>query len=840
VGRRSFAGYACEESLSIGLFGECFRAKNKKGTEARVVVVDSRLAKRKRFASALARHGTKLSELVHPHVVTTQTVGRGNDGSLVVIASPVAAPIELGALLERAGGRIPRDIALSIAMGAMRGLSHAHEHEVTHGGVHPRSIVVDGKGVSKLSDFGLARALASAAAAAEDSELLRGLRGYVAPELALGQEPDAASDVFAAGALVSQLLWEQPTPPDPEQSPLADVLRRAINTDRDKRFSSASELEGALRRAISDGNLEVAVASKVGAYTQKVQLGREDTGLLDAETEDLLNSLGLEAGQPAGPRQSTALEEVLAGMGEFEGLEDEDSSPELTRPVPPTAQPVAPRPIAPRAATPAPVAPRAATPAPVAPRAAAPRPVAPRAATPRPVAPRPVAPRPISSRVAGTEDITNVADPDDITDVADPDDITNVADPEDIISVASPEDVIPRAATPRPVFPRPHSSPGELLDAQDPKDDYDDDDDACTAVQTPPPVEAVDPVEALIQANTPKPSAIDPFERARSQRLMTPSDYDVADDTPLPVPRPFHVDGTHAMDLVELVGEQAATSSPFDDVEDLPIEKVKRNNTLRLLALIAFVFAALVAVAYTKTDFFEAAKKESSARKAEAMAKAEKLQPIPGELTVISKTEDAAVWLLLGRTPMTSFVLPSSMIHELRIEHEGFRPIFLSVAAQHWTGEANYRIANLSATLVQEESPTVLPAFPPIADPPLTPGGNGQGSLEVKSTPAGAEVWMLVGSTPIMNLVGIEAGKDYAFKVLKEGHRPATASFKAKDWYLTGTSGPVKPGLVKQLELEPLPKAGEESAPAPEGDKAEDDKKSKRRKKKRRRGKKRK
>lgn len=667
MGRRSFAGYACEESLSIGLFGECFRAKNKNGMEARVLVVDSRLAKRKRFASALASHGTKLSELIDPHVVTTQTVGRGDDGSLVVIASPVAAPIELGNLIERAGGHIPRDIALSIAMGALRGLSHAHEHDVTHGGVHPRSVIVDGKGISKLSDFGLARALASAAAAAEDSQLLRGLRGYVAPEIALGQEPDIASDVYAAGALVSQLLWAQPSPPDAEQGELVTALRRAVETDSGKRYSSASELEGALRRAISEGNLDVAVASKVGEYIQRVQLERSDTEGLDAETEDLLESLGLsntESG-PKGPRQSTALEEVLASMS---GLEDELSSPEARKPS--------------------------------------------------------------------------------------------------------------------------------------------------------------------------EPAAIDPCERARSVRHMTPGDYDLADDIPLPVPRPFHADGTHAMDMVDLVGQQAATSSPFDDVEDLPIEKVKRTNTLRLLALIAFVFAALAGVAYTKTDFFEAAKKASDARKAEALAKAERMQPKPGAITVLSETEDAAVWLLLGRAPVTSFVLPSSMIHELRIEHEGFRPLFLSVAAQHWTGEDSSRVAKLSATLLREDSekPTLLPAFPPMADPPLTPGGGGQGALQVATEPAGAEVWMLVGSTPMMNLVGIEAGKDYAFKVLKDGYRLATASFKAEDWYLSGTSGPVKPGLTKQLVLEAMPKASQVGEPMPEGaekaakgDKAGDDQSSRKR-----------
>ena len=187
--KRSFAGYLCEESLSVGLFGECFRAENKQGIRARITVVDQRLSQRKRFASALARYGSKLSSLVHPNIVTTEKIGKGKDGVLVVIASAVEAPVELRALMEWSGS-LPSEIALNIALGVLRGLSHAHQNQVVHGGVHPRSVLLDAQGVSKVSDFGLARAFASAAADAEDSELLSGLRGYVAPELALGQEPD--------------------------------------------------------------------------------------------------------------------------------------------------------------------------------------------------------------------------------------------------------------------------------------------------------------------------------------------------------------------------------------------------------------------------------------------------------------------------------------------------------------------------------------------------------------------------------------------------------------------------------------------------------------------------
>tara|TARA_R110002073_G_scaffold3074_1_gene20534 strand:- start:32312 stop:34399 length:2088 start_codon:yes stop_codon:yes gene_type:complete len=680
--KRSFAGYMCEESLSVGLFGETFRGCNSQGSEARVVVVESRLSQRKNFAVALARSAGDVAELMHPHIVTTEKVGRGKDGSLVIIASAVDSPNELPSLLSRAGGRLARDVALSVAMGALRGLSHAHEHRITHGGLHPRSIIVDGKGVSKLADFGLALALASAASKSGDTELLAGLRGFVAPELALGQEPDQTTDVYGGGALVASLVWGQPEPPQGNVSALAGVVQQATSTDRMRRFSNAIELESAVRAAISKDNMEVADSSRVRSYISGLR--RPSEAMLDADTEDLLDSLDLDSPISRSP---TGLDAALAGLGDgFLGLEDSDVGS---------------------------------------------------------------APKPPPPMVTSNDPLAGFADEEELTAVDD--DYSSVPDPTDEL------EAMIRSA--------PH------------------------------------PAVAAAMTNT---------SPRRSTQNPVADDYENRDDTPLPVPRPFHQDHTHAVDLVELVGRQAATSSPFHDDASLPVAP-PRSNSLRWLALIAFVLATLFAVAYTKTDLLRGAARDNEARAIEALEEIERLQPKAGQITLLSETEEAAVWLLVGRSPATSFPLPSSMVHELRIEHEGFAPLFLSVGASHWSGEGKARKATLSASLLpQGETPTTLPAFPPLANPPIAPGGPGQGTIKVESVPAGAEVWLLVGSTPDMTLAGIEAGRDYEFKVLKDGYRPAFAAFKAESWYLSGRDGPMRPILSERVVLEPVadPKDG--------------------------------
>ncbi len=689
MAKRSFAGYVCEESLSLGLFGETFRGLSREGEEARVVVVDSQLSKRKSFAVALARSASDVAELMHTHIATTQKVGRGKDGSLVVIASAVDGPTELPVLLELASGRLDEDVALAIVLGALGGLAHAHENMVTHGAVHPLSILIDDTGVSKLSDFGLAFALVSAAKS-EGSELLSGLDGFVAPELLLGQEPDQSSDVYAAGALTSHLVWGTSKPPTGDSSALAQTLRQALETERMRRFSSAVELEAAVREAIENDGLKIATAARVCSYV--LELG-STSDELDGDTEDFLADLALDSGEHRRP-SSSGLDRALAG------LDDGDAR--------------------------------------------------------------------------------------------------NV-----IVSSSWSDPVDPLAVDPLAVDPLAGFS----------------DDDEHTEVDDTDRLETEDPLEEIILQQPQKELHPAVAASASKPALVSPieiDDYDESDETPLPPPRPFHEDHTHSTELVELVGKQAATSAPFEGTMSLPAAPA-RFRTLRWLALIVFVLAMLFAVAYTKTDILRGAERDNEDKALEALRKIEQMQPRAGQIILLSDVEDAAVWLSLGQTPVTSFPLSSSMVHELRIEHDGYVPLFLSVAAPHWSGDVTARKAVLSASLrvVDEGGTHALPAFPPVANPPLTPGGPGQGVVVVESVPGGAEVWLWVGTTPKMILTQVEAGREYKFKVLKDGFSPASAVFEADSWYLSGSEGPMRQTLSKRITLVPHPATNEpEKAPA--------------------------
>lgn len=83
----------------------------------------------------------------------------------------------------------------------------AHNKGIVHRDVKPGNILIDEHGVAKLTDFGISRAQGDMTLTA--TGLIGGTPAYLAPELARGADPTAASDVFALGATLYQAIEGQ-------------------------------------------------------------------------------------------------------------------------------------------------------------------------------------------------------------------------------------------------------------------------------------------------------------------------------------------------------------------------------------------------------------------------------------------------------------------------------------------------------------------------------------------------------------------------------------------------------------------------------------------------------
>ena len=157
----------------------------------------------------------RLSALVrHPNVVATHEV-LDQKGELLLVQEYVEG-VSLALLHKRVGARqdarLPVDAVARIAIDFLRGLHAAHEAVdmrgaplgLVHRDVSPQNVLVGVDGVSRLIDFGVARA--EGRIIETQGGILKGKLAYMAPEQ-VGERPvDRRADIFASGVVVWELL----------------------------------------------------------------------------------------------------------------------------------------------------------------------------------------------------------------------------------------------------------------------------------------------------------------------------------------------------------------------------------------------------------------------------------------------------------------------------------------------------------------------------------------------------------------------------------------------------------------------------------------------------------
>jgi class 3 adenylate cyclase len=154
-----------------------------------------------REARAMGRLGD------HPHVVTVFDVGEENGRPYIVSQYMAGGSIE--GLLEAAEDhRLPIADTLRLGIEVCRALDHAHGRGVIHRDVKPSNVWLTADGTAKLGDFGLALTRDPSRLTVEG--MMVGTVAYMAPEQALGRQPDARSDLYSVGAMLYEMVAGRP------------------------------------------------------------------------------------------------------------------------------------------------------------------------------------------------------------------------------------------------------------------------------------------------------------------------------------------------------------------------------------------------------------------------------------------------------------------------------------------------------------------------------------------------------------------------------------------------------------------------------------------------------
>ncbi|MEV1083147.1 protein kinase [Streptomyces sp. NPDC050211] len=199
--------YRLNESIGRGGMGEVWRAYDE--TLARPVAVKLLLPQDTdpTATSRFRLEAQTAARIDHPNVVGVLDFGE-YDNRLFLVMELIE-----GASLARAlaqSGALPADRVASIAAQAAAGLAAAHRQGIVHRDIKPANLLLDADGTLKIGDFGIARFLDDPGAALTATGQIVGTSLYLAPERALGQPAGPASDVYALGCVLYQLLTGRP------------------------------------------------------------------------------------------------------------------------------------------------------------------------------------------------------------------------------------------------------------------------------------------------------------------------------------------------------------------------------------------------------------------------------------------------------------------------------------------------------------------------------------------------------------------------------------------------------------------------------------------------------
>jgi len=226
--------------------------------------------------------------------------------------------------------RLPVEESVRLMIQASAGIGYAHRAGLIHCDVKPHNMLVAPDQRLKVTDFGIARAMASIIPD-EQHDIVWGSPLYFSPEQAAGAAPSPASDVYSLGVVMYEILTGrlpfyhkdptelarmhrevEPVPPrrlNPEiPEALESIVLKVLSKEPSARYRTADQLSRVLTSYLDSDDLVLSRPSQSGSEGSQAELRTEpfvvdvpqsaNTNSVDKETEED-TSLGIDWGTTA-------------------------------------------------------------------------------------------------------------------------------------------------------------------------------------------------------------------------------------------------------------------------------------------------------------------------------------------------------------------------------------------------------------------------------------------------------------------------------------------------------------------------------------------------------------
>lgn len=238
---QTIGGFCIDEKIGAGGFASVYKAVNKITDE--VVALKIPLEE---FVDKFSQESL-VGKLKHPHIVRAQGGDLHHDPPYLVLEY-------VESNLQKKIGQLSRKKSIKVVRGVLEAMIHAEEIGIVHRDLKPSNILLTRDCQPKICDFGLAERIDELDLSFnKTAEKAIGTLDYMAPEIKKGGRPTHQSDIYSFGVVLYELFNHEV--PDrilksTGNKKLDSVIKKCLQSNPDKRYSSFKELKPKLKNAL--------------------------------------------------------------------------------------------------------------------------------------------------------------------------------------------------------------------------------------------------------------------------------------------------------------------------------------------------------------------------------------------------------------------------------------------------------------------------------------------------------------------------------------------------------------------------------------------------------------